>query len=207
MRDSVSAINITLSEWKQPRCATGPPNEVTPRRRNANVTSRGDRARGGRYRRFCDALVRRDELALRESRGDFAGVACCGVGGDGAGCAGRSCNESARRRAAAGSAGKSERCCSRSGTGRTRADGAGRTGDGTVAGGWTPREQRFGGEADLRAYLDWKRCACGDAYCARDNAAVGRYASRANAAAKNPSPWKFAPGSVRSMLPCTKCFR
>ena len=40
-----------------------------------------------------------------------------------------------------------------------------------------------------------------------DNTAVDAYVSRANAAAKNPSPWKFAPGSVRSTSPRTNCCR
>ena len=54
----------------------------------------------------------------------------------------------------------------RTGAGCFCADGARRARDSTVAGSRTPREQRFGGEADLRASVDRKHRACSSAGCA-----------------------------------------
>ena len=59
------------------------------------------------------------------------------------------------------------------GTGCSCADGACRARDSAVAGGRTPHQQRFGCEADLRAFVSGKCRAC-DASCARGNTAIGR---------------------------------
>ncbi len=64
------------------------------------------------------------------------------------------------------------------GAGRSRADGACRARDGTVAGGRTPRQQRFGCEADLRTSFNRKYHACDAPGCACSNTAVDGLGSR-----------------------------